>query len=61
MKIKNEKQNEREKAITLVALMITVIILLILAGIAISQLTGNGIFAKVKQTKKEYENAQRPA
>ena len=42
-----------EKGITLVALVVTIIVLLLLAGIAIATLGGeNGIFAKVKQAKK---------
>ena len=44
---------EGKRAITLVALVITIIVLLLLAGIAIASLGGeNGIFAKVKQAKK---------
>ena len=47
------KKTKENKAITLVALVITIIILLLLAGIAIASLGGeNGIFAKVKQAKK---------
>ena len=43
----------KNKGITLVALVITIIVLLLLAGIAIASLGGeNGIFAKVKQAKK---------
>ena len=42
------KQN---KGITLVALVITIILLLILVGITIGQLTGNGLFEKAKQAK----------
>ena len=42
-----------DRGITLVALVITIIVLLLLAGIAIASLGGeNGIFAKVKQAKK---------
>lgn len=42
-----------KRGITLVALVITIIILLLLAGIAIASLGGeNGIFVKVKQAKK---------
>lgn len=37
------------KGITLVALVITIIILLILAGISISTLTNTGIFGKAKE------------
>ena len=44
-----------QKGITLVALVITIIVLLLLAGIAIASLGGeNGIFAKVKQAKKTH-------
>lgn len=39
------------KAITLVALVITIILLLILAGITITQLTGSGLFEKAKMAK----------
>lgn len=46
------------KGITLVALVVTVIILLILAGISIAQLTGNGLFEKAKLAKEEQENAK---
>ena len=54
MKIKTN----REKGITLVALIVTVIILLILAGISIASLTGNGLFEKAKLAKEKQENAQ---
>ena len=46
------------KGITLVALVITIIILLILAGISISALTNTGIFQKAKDAKKANENAE---
>ena len=43
------------KGITLIALVITIIILLILAGIAISTLTGeNGVLSKAKKAKEEH-------
>ena len=43
------------RGITLVALIITVVILLILAGITISQLAGeNGLFARAKEAKNNY-------
>ena len=46
-------KTKENKAITLVTLVITIIILLLLAGIAIANLCGeNGIFSKVKQAKK---------
>ena len=45
--------------ITLVALVITIVILLILAGISISTLTNTGIFQKAKDAKKASENAEK--
>lgn len=47
------KKLEEQKGITLVALIVTIIILLILAGISISALTGNGLFEKATQSKDE--------
>ena len=46
------------KGITLIALVITIIILLILAGITISQLSNSGLFEKAKIAKEQYQNAQ---
>ena len=47
------KSFKRQKGITLVALVITIIVLIILAGIAISMTIGeNGIFAKAKEAKR---------
>lgn len=48
----------RNNGITLVALVITIIILLILAGISIVSLTENGLFKKTKLAKEKQENAQ---
>ena len=45
------------KGITLVALVITIIILLILAGISISALTNTGIFQKAKDAKQKSDDA----
>ena len=45
------------KGITLVALVITIIILLILAGISISALTNTGIFGKAKEAKQKSDEA----
>ena len=50
---------EKNKGITLVALVITIVILLILAGISISTLTNTGIFQKAKDAKKASENAEK--
>ena len=41
------------KGITLVALVVTIVILLILAEISISALTQTGIFQKAKESKKK--------
>ena len=44
--------NKKNKGITLIALVITIIILLILAGISISMLTGqNGILNRTQEAK----------
>lgn len=45
------------KGITLVALVITIIILLILAGVSIATLSDSGLFQKAKDAKTESENA----
>ncbi len=53
------KNNKRKnKGITLVALVVTIIILLILAGISISALTQTGLFGKAKLAKDKYENSE---
>ena len=44
-----------QKGITLVALVITIIILLILAGISILSLTDNGLFEKTEEAKEKSE------
>ena len=60
-KEKGGKMKRRNKGITLIALVITIIVLLILAGIAITTLAGdNGIVNKASTAseetkKKEYE------
>lgn len=46
------------QGITLVALVVTIIILLILAGISIASLTGNGLFGKAKLAKEKQENVE---
>ena len=49
---------KNKSGITLIALVITIIILLILAGVAITTLTQTGLFAKTKQAKNLMENSQ---
>ena len=47
------------KGITLIALVVTIVVLLILAGITIATLTGeNGMLAKATQAKEEYQKEQ---
>lgn len=58
LKTKINNKIKENKAITLIALVITMIILLILAGVAISILSNNGIFERAKETKDKWQNAQ---
>lgn len=46
------------KGITLIALIITIIVLLILAGVTIAQLTESGLFEKARLSKEQQENAE---
>ena len=48
---------KENKGITLVALVITIIILLILATISIQSLTNTGLFAKAQEAKEKTQNA----
>ncbi len=51
---------KNNKGITLIALVITIIVLLILAGVSIAMLTGNnGILTQAQRAKNETENAQK--
>ncbi len=55
----NKKQRKNTEGITLIALVITIIVLLILAGVSIAMLTGqNGILTQAQRAKNETENAQ---
>ena len=55
-----EKTSEKNKGVTLIALTVTIIILIILAGVSIATLTGdNGIISKAKQAKDDTENAEK--
>ena len=56
--VKKQKLKEN-KGITLIALVITIIVLLILAGVTIAMLTGeNGILSQAAKAKEETEKAQ---
>ena len=50
--------SKKNKGITLVALVVTIVVLLILAGISISALTNTGIFQKAKEAKQKSANAE---
>ena len=50
---------KKQEGITLVALVITIIILVILAGITIAALTGeNGLFTRSKEAGNAFKNSQ---
>ena len=54
------KKVKGSKGITLIALVITVIVLLILAGVSIATLTGdNGILTRAQEAKNKTEEAQK--
>ena len=53
------KNLKNQKGITLIALVVTIIILLILAGISIATLTGeNGLLNKANVAKEESKKAE---
>ena len=52
------KKYKSQKGITLIALVITIIILLILAGISISALTNQGLFKNAKEAQNATEKAE---
>ena len=54
-----KKELKKEYGITLVALVITIILLLILAGISIQTLAQTNLFNQAKQAKNATENAQK--
>ena len=54
-----QKQKLQEKGITLIALVVTIIILLILAGVTLNiALSDNGLFNKAKKAADDYKEAQ---
>ena len=53
------KQKNKEKGITLIALVVTIIVLIILAGVSISMIVGdNGIITQAQRAKQETEQAR---
>ena len=58
-KVQRETKRKQAKGITLIALVITIIVLLILAGVSIAMLTGqNGILTQAQNAKNRTEEAQ---
>ena len=52
-------KNKQEKGITLIALVVTIIIMLILAGVSIKlAIDNNGVIENAKEAKDQYEQAQ---
>ena len=57
--MKKELKNKQEKGITLIALVVTIVVLLILAGVSISLvLNNNGVISKAKDARDQYAEAQ---
>ena len=55
--MQRDKINKKQAGITLVALVITVVVMLILAGVAIAAVVdGDGLFSKTREATKVYEN-----
>ncbi len=53
------KENYKEKGITLIALVITIIILLILAGVTLTTALGqNGLFERAKYAGEKYKESE---
>ena len=59
MKTKNKRNYLRENGITLIALVVTIVVLLILAGVSINALFGNsGIIEKAKEAQNAMDKAK---
>ena len=57
--MKKEIKNKQAKGITLIALVVTIVVLLILAGVSISLVIGNdGIMKRAKEAKERYGQAR---
>ena len=58
MRLNMKKLKQKNNGITLIALIVTIIVLLILAGVTIATLTGeNGIITKAIEARDETERA----
>ena len=59
MKIKNKRNYLKEKGITLIALVVTIVVLLILAGVSLNAIFGNsGIIEKAKEAQNAMNKAK---
>ena len=57
--MKTKIKNKKERGITLIALVVTIVVLLILAGVSISLvLNNNGVISKAKEAKNRYAETQ---
>ena len=57
--MKTKLKIKQERGITLIALVVTIVVLLILAGVSISLvLNNNGVISKSKEARKQYAEAQ---
>ena len=57
--MKTKLKSKQEKGITLIALVVTIIIMLILAGVSIKlAIDNNGVIENAKEAKDQYEQAQ---
>ena len=57
--MKTKLKNRQERGITLIALIVTIVIMLILAGISIKlAIDDNGVIGNAKEAKDQYEHAQ---
>ena len=57
--MKKEIKNKQAKGITLIALVVTIVVLLILAGVSLNLVIGNdGIMKRAKEAKNRYAEAQ---
>ena len=57
--MKTKLKNKKERGITLIALVVTIVVLLILAGVSISLvLNNNGVISKSKEARDQYAEAQ---
>ena len=55
-----QKQKNKQNGITLIALVVTIIVLIILAGVSIAMLVGeNGIITQAQRAAQETEQAKR--